>query len=71
MVAFAVTDTYSVCPSAFRPSCQWFWARLTSWHFWNFKILSVVWLVLVLGLTLGVSGDRLHGLSALRLALLS
>ena len=25
MVAFAVTDTYSVCPSAFLPSCAWFW----------------------------------------------
>ena len=41
-------------------------------HVWRlFKVLSVVLLMLVLGLALEVSGDKLHGLSALQLALLS
>ena len=44
---------------------------LAFWHFWSFKILSVVSLVLVSGLAFGITGDRLHGISELRLALLS
>ena len=71
MVTFAVTNAYGICSSAFSAIVSVVLARLTSWHFWSFKILLVMPLMLVLGLALGVSGHRLHGLSALRFVLLS
>ena len=60
MVAFAVTNTY-----AFGHRVRDL-ARLTSWHLWGFKFLSVVWLMLVLGLASEFleSGDFLLCLNA-------